>query len=212
MPTPEPALRWPSLEDPHDGPSVRRRRGWRETWTAAADLALLGIVTVAVSAAVLTAGGAVATASAAVHHWGDTGDLPPVRELLRRLRRAVLPGIGPGLFGVGMFALLLLNASAIARGVVPGGPPLLVATVVVSALVLGYAGLTVVEVGRAGGTGWWAAMRRAWATSAARPWVPATLGAVIGLAGFLGLALPVCAPLLVGYLMLALHAVTRRLA
>lgn len=203
----EPALRWPSLEDE----PVHQRRGWRETLTAAADLALVGIVTSVLSVFVVTAGGAVATASAGVHHWVATGDLPPAREMLRRFRRALLPGAPAGLAGIAVIGLLVLNASTLARGVVPGGVPVLVATVVVGLLVIGCVGLAVVEVGRSGGTGWRAALRRAWATSVARPWVPAALGAVALLAGFLGLALPFCAPLLVGYLLLALHAVTRRL-
>jgi hypothetical protein len=200
-------LRWPALPDEPAG-----RRGWRDTLTAAADLALLGIITTVVSAFVLTAGGAVATASAAVHHWTATGDLPPMRDLARRFRAGLLPGLPTGVVGLGLVALLLLNASMVARGVVPGGGLFLAVTVIVGVLVAGFLGLVVVYVGRLGGTGWLESVRAAWTASVARPWLPAALGAVSVLAGFLGVALPVCIPLLVGYLLLALHAVARRLA
>jgi hypothetical protein len=200
-------LRWPALPDEPAG-----RRGWRDTLTAAADLALLGILTTVVSVLVLTVGGAVATASAAVHHWIATGDLPPMRDLARRLRAAVLPGLPAGLVGLGLVALLLLNASMIARGVVPGGAVFLVVTVIVGVLVAGFLGLVVVLVGRRGGAGWLDSIREAWTASLARPWLPGALGSTSVLAGFLGVALPVCIPLLVGYLLLALHAVARRLA
>ena len=200
-------LRWPALPDEPAG-----RRGWRDTLTAAADLALLGIITTVVSVLVLTVGGAVSTASAAVHHWIATGDLPPIRDLARRFRAAVLPGLPAGLVGLGLVALLLLNASMIARGVVPGGAVFLVVTVIVGVLVAGFLGLVVVLVGRRGGAGWLDSVRDAWIASLARPWLPGALGAVSVLAGFLAVALPVCLPLLVGYLLLALHAVARRLA
>ena len=208
MPDLGPALRWPSLDDE----PAHARRGWRDTLSAAVDLALVGIVTFGVSLLIVTAGGAVATASAAVHHWSVTGDLPRMSELARRFRQAFLAGVPAGLIGLAIVGLLLLNGSMVARGVVPGGAPFLVVTVVVGLLVAGFLGLVVVAVGRSGGTGWLAAVRSAWTVSVARPWVALALGAVGALAGFLAVSLPVTTPLLVGYLFLALHAVTRRLA
>ena len=207
MPSPEPALRWPSLPD-EPAPA---RRGWRATLTTAADLALLGIVTTVVSLPLVTAGGAVATASAGVHQWIVTGDVPRLDELGRRFRRAFLPGLPAGLVGLAVVALLLLNASMVSRGVVPGGVPFLFTTIVVGLLVAGFLGLVVVQVGARDGAGWLAATRSAWARSLARPWLALALGAVGAFAGFLAVSLPVTTPLVVGYLLLALHAVTHRL-
>ena len=50
-------------------PSSHRASDWRETVRVATDLALLGLLTVLAALPVVTAGAAVATASAAVHHY-----------------------------------------------------------------------------------------------------------------------------------------------
>jgi hypothetical protein len=185
--------------------------GWRDTLTAATDLALIGIATTLAAMPLVSAGAAVASASAAVHEWSGNERLPALTAGLRRLRRGLLPGLAASLLGVAATVVLLLNASALARGAVPGGTPLLVGTGVVAVLWAGFAGLTVVEVGARAGEGWRAAAGSAWRTSAARPWVPLALGLVIAIAVFLGLVLPFLGPVLVGYALFALHTTARRL-
>jgi hypothetical protein len=186
-------------------------RDWRDTVGAASDLALVGIVTTIAAVPLVTAGAALAGASAAVREWSDNERLPPLTEGLRRLRRGLLSGLAASLVGAAVTVLLLLNASALARGAVPGGAPVLIGTVVVGVLWAGFAGLTVVEVGARDGRGWIEAARGAWRTSLARPWVPALLGLVVAIGTVLGLVLPFLAPVMVGYVLFALHATARRL-
>jgi hypothetical protein len=187
-----------------------QRRTWRDTVEAASDLALLGIVTTVAALPLVTAGAAVAEASAAVRQWSTTQSLPSLADAGRRLGRGLLPGLVASIIGAGVTVLLLLNASTLARGAVPGGGPLLAATAGIAVLWLGFAGLTVVGVGS--GASWLDAARSARRTSVARPWVPGALGLVVAVAGFLGLVLPIVAPLLVGYTLFALHVTAGRLA
>lgn len=198
-----------------DGVRVRRdgvrvRRDWRDTVAALAELALVGIATTVAMLPLLTAGAAIATASAAVHHRCATGSLPPVRDLMARLRRGLLPGIAAGAVALAVVAVLVVNAGVLVQGEIPGGGPVLVATGIVALLTIGYAGLVVVEVGRAGGTGWRAAVRRAWVASSAQPWLPVALGVVVVVASFIGLAIPATVPILVGVLLFALHVTADR--
>jgi hypothetical protein len=187
------------------------KRDWRDTVGAASDLALLGIVTTVAAVPLVTAGAALASASAAVREWSANERLPSLTEGLLRLRRGLLPGLAASVVGTAVTVLLLVNASALARGAVPGGPPLLVGTVVVGVLWAGFAGLTIVEVGARDGRDWLDAAGSAWRTSLARPWVPAALGSVMAIGGFIGLVLPFLAPVMVGYVLFALHATARRL-
>jgi hypothetical protein len=186
------------------------RRDWRDTLTAATDLALLGVVVTMAAVPVVTAGAALAAASAAVNDFCANQVMPASRVTLKRFVRALLPGLGATVVGLVITALLILDASAVARGVVPGGRGLLAGTFVVGLAVLGYCGLVVVEIGRGGAVGWLAAVRRAWPAALARPWLPLALGGSVAIAVFLGLILPIVVPLLVGYLLFALHVVSRR--
>ncbi|HLT11935.1 MAG TPA: hypothetical protein VK028_14220 [Micromonosporaceae bacterium] len=190
----------------------RVRRDWRDTVATLAELALVGVATTVAVLPLLTAGAAIATASVAVHHRCATGSLPPVRDLIARLRRALLPGAAASAVAVAIVAVLAVNAGMLARGAVPGGGPVLVATAIVALLMIGYAGLVVVEVGRAGGTGWRAAVGRAWAASCVQPWLPVVLGVVVLVAAFIGLAIPATVPILVGVLLFALHVTADRAA
>ena len=210
----------PSVGSARSGPSVGSARsrepartdaGWRDTVTAASDLALLGILTTVAALPLITLGAAVASASTAVREFCDDERLPSLTDGLHRLRRGLLPGLAASVVGAGVTVLLLLNASALARGVVPGGAPLLVGAVAVGLLWAGFAALTIVEVGVRGGEGWLEAARSAWRTSLARPWVPIALGPVVAIAALLGLVLPFLAPVLVGYALFALHVTARRL-
>ncbi|BCJ56767.1 hypothetical protein [Micromonospora endophytica] len=187
------------------------RRDWRDTVRDGADLALLGILTVLAAAPVLTAGAAVGTASAAVHDWLSTGTWPTARRTLSRFGRGLLPGLPATVLGLAVVILLALDLLALASGRVPGGAVALSLTTVVAAGLLGYAAAIVVEVGRAGGAGWWSA-----ATRAARACLdhPATWAGLAGtglVAALLGvLVTPVAVPILAGYALAAMHAVARR--
>jgi hypothetical protein len=126
------------------------RSDWRDTLRAAADLALLGIVTTAASAAVLTTGAALSTASTAIHRWTVDGHWPSLRELAVCFWRGLLPGAVATVVGLGTLALLGGNAVLISAGVVPGGTVMLAGTLLLLALVAGLAGITVVQTGRGG--------------------------------------------------------------
>ncbi|MFI7024661.1 hypothetical protein [Micromonospora sp. NPDC049900] len=196
-------------DDGHDRRTPRR--DWRDTVRDAADLALVGILTVLASVPVVTAGAAVGTASAAVHDWLATGRWPTARQTFSRFGRGLLPGLPVALLGLAAVGLLAADLVALATGRVPGGALALSVTTVVAAGLLGYAAAVVVEVGRTGGTGWrWAAGRAAracldhpahWAALAGTTVVAALLGVLVT---------PVAVPILAGYALAAVHAVARR--
>ncbi|MEH1101359.1 hypothetical protein [Micromonospora sp. CPCC 205561] len=191
-----------------DGPA---RRDWRDVLTDATDLAVLGIALTLAALPVVTAAAAVATASAAVHQRYTVGSWPPARENLTRYGRALLPGAGVSVLAVAALGLLAVDVAALAGGRVPGGAPLLLATVVVAAALAGYAALAVVQVGRGGGRGWREAARAAAEVCRARPGTWAAAGGVSAVAALLAvLVTPVVVPILAGYLVAALHAVARR--
>ncbi|MFC0533528.1 hypothetical protein [Phytohabitans kaempferiae] len=186
--------------------------GWRDTFRNASDLALLGILVTVGSFGIVTAGAAVAAASAALHDWSADERWPGVRVTLGRFVRGLLPGVLPTLLGAFCGALLLLNLAAITRGVVPGGVALAVPTLVVMIGAAGLAGLTVVEMGKAGGAGWRAAARAALAHGQRRPSAVLACAGVVALVVALGLMIiPVLVPVLAGYAIFAMHAVARRL-
>jgi hypothetical protein len=171
---------------------------------------VLGIVTTVAALPVVTAGAAIATASAAVDHWTEHGRLPDAATTVRRFGRAILPGIGPAVIAAVAALLLFLDVRAVATGAVPGGAVLLVITTVVGIALLGTAGLAVVEVGRRGGRGWLPATQVAIRTGLDRPhWVIAC-GLALGLAAILAAVVPATAPILVGFGLFALHSIARR--
>ncbi|MFF5054903.1 hypothetical protein ACFY1S_17155 [Micromonospora sp. NPDC000663] len=187
------------------------RRDWRDVVRDAADLALLGILLTVAAVPLLTAAAAVSAASAAVHTWTRTGSWPSARATLRRFGGAVLPGVPVSLVALAVAGLLAADLAALATGRVPGGPPALLVTALVTAGLLGYAGLVVVEVG--GGARWRGAARTAARACLDAPTRWAALSGVAVLAGVLAvLVTPVAVPILAGYTVAALHAVARRLA
>ncbi|WP_320064166.1 hypothetical protein [Micromonospora sp. RTGN7] len=191
-----------------EGPA---RRDWRDVVADAADLALVGFLLVAGALPVLTAGAALAAASAAVHDRVTNGGWPDLRTTLRRYVRALPAGVPVTLTGLAGAVLLGADLAALATGRVPGGAPALLVTGVVAAALAGYAGLVVVEVGRAGGRGWRAAARAAARACLARPVGWAAASGVCCLVGVLtALVIPVALPILAGYALAALHAVARR--
>jgi len=190
----------------------RERRDWRDTLRDASDLALLGIVLTFAAVPIVTLGAVVATGSAAVHDWIHTQQWPPVRTTLRRFARALLPGLGVLFVAVFLAWLIGVDVAAVQSGRVPGGRWLLGGTLVVVLFLVGYAGLTVVEVGRQEASRWLGAVGAAVRVGLARPQVPLALGGVIALVTLLSVFVPVVAPILVGYVLFALHVVAIRLA
>jgi hypothetical protein len=192
---------------PGDECGRRPRPDWRDSVALAADLALLGILVALASLPVLTAGAALATASAASTTYVCTRTLPPFATLGRTFLRALLPGLG---------ATLVAGAAAVpgrprpaGRGVGagPGGVPLTVVTSLIAAAAVAIALLALVRVGATGGRGWLRALRWAAGRLAARPWVGVVVLLVVALPAVLAAAIPVTALFLAGF---ALFALPRR--
>jgi hypothetical protein len=198
-------------------PRVGAGRDWRDSLREASDLALAGFVVTAGMLTVVAAGAVVATTSAGVADFCDNrrryelGRFPPTSVSWRRFRRAILPGFAASLVAALGCAVLLIDIAAVRSGAVPGGPPMIAVTLLVGVALAGVAGLTVVEVGRAGGAGWRSAIGRAVRSGLARPAAVAGAGAVAALAVLLSVLLPMCAPILAGYVIFALHVVADRL-
>ncbi|MBV1853183.1 hypothetical protein [Catellatospora tritici] len=177
---------------------------WRDTLRDAADLALAGIVVTVAALPVLTAGAALATGAEAVHLRFAEGRWPALGDLVRIFGRRLLPGAAAVLAVLTAASLLALNVWWLRSGAVPGGGPLLVATYAVGVALTGAVALTVPLLGRGYG------YRRALRTAFTRPPLIAAAGAIVLLAALLGTLLPVTAPLLVGYVLLALYALAAR--
>jgi hypothetical protein len=196
---------------PPDADAVPRS-DWRDSLALASDLALLGIMTMVACVPLVTAGAALATASAATDHACVHGGLPPMAELWRTFRRALLPGLGVTTAIVGAALLLAFDVRLLATGLVPGGSALVVVTVALAAAGLALGVLALVRVGTTGGRGWLAATRWAAGRLAARPGLGVVLLLVLVLPGVLAFAIPATALLLPGFVLFALHVVARRRA
>ncbi|NUT38088.1 MAG: hypothetical protein HOV79_33995, partial [Hamadaea sp.] len=138
-------------------PTPRLRPKWQDTLTEVSDLALLGIVTVLAALPVVTLGAAVGAASRAVGDRCTHGSHPAGRTTLMRFVRGIVPGAGATAVAVAVIALLVIDVRAVALGLVPGGPPMVVASGLVALLAAGFLALVVVAHGR--GDGWRAAVR-----------------------------------------------------
>jgi hypothetical protein len=189
-------------------PAIRLH--WTETLRNASSIALCGLLTTVAALPVVTAGAAFATASAAVHDFCEYGSLPPLRTCARRFARALVPGLLAGAVGLAAAVLLVLDVRALVAGRVPGGALLLAVTVAAAVALAGAAGLTVVEVGRRGGRGWWPAARSSVLSGLSRPAPVLGVGLTLLLAVLLASFVPVTTPILVGFALFALHAIARR--
>jgi hypothetical protein len=188
------------------------RTDWRDGFATAADLALVGIAVTVAALPLVTAGAAVRTGSIAVRHVVDGEALPSAVELWRAFRRAVAPGLVASVVVLAAATLLAVDLAAVAGGRVPGGPAVLVVTVLVAAGLAAFAALTVVRLGHDPAGTWRAAARWAGGTARRRPGVAAACAGVLVFATGLAALVPPTAPLLAGYVLFALHVVTRRLA
>jgi uncharacterized membrane protein YesL len=188
------------------------RADWREGLSVAADLALIGIAVTVVSVPLLTAGAAVRTGSVAVRHVVDGEPLPSTVDMWRVFRRALAPGALASAVVLVVAGLLAVDLAVLSSGRVPGGAAVLVVTAVVAAALAALAGLTAVRLGRAPEDTWRAATRAAFATSRRAPGAAVAAAGVLVLVTVIAVLVPVTAPLLVGYLLFALHVVVRRFA
>jgi len=179
---------------------------WRNSLRLAADLAFLGIVVTLLSLPLLTLGAAVATGSAAIHHLVTEGRWPSLADCWRTFRRRLLPGLVAGPAVLAGSALLALDVAALRRGAVPGGTAALTLVLAVAVLVAGYAALVAVRSGIGPG-----ACRSALALATARPAAPVAAAGVLAVAGLLAMLIhPALVPVLAGYALFAMHAVSRR--
>jgi hypothetical protein len=186
-----------------------RTTGWRDTFRAAADVALLGIVLTAAALPVVTAGAAVTAGSAAMHHFLRYDRWPTAAESWHVFRRGLLPGLAAVLAGATGAMLLAADLLALRSGTVPGGTVLTALTAVLAVTAAGYAGLVVIALGADPSHGWRPAIRHA---AAARPAAVAAAAGVVLLAAVLGMLVhPVLAPVVAGYALFALHTTATHL-
>lgn len=183
------------------------RRDWKDTVTVAADIALVGIAVTLCSLPVLTAGAAAHAGSIAVRDIIDGSAVRPA-ELWRAFRRSLLPGAVATVATATIGLLLLFNLGAVASGRVPGGLPVLVGTGAVAAALLAACAFGVVHL--AHHHSWSGALRWAAGTVWRQPLTAAMVAGVSSIAAVIGAAVPVTAPLLVGYLLFAVHVVLAR--
>jgi len=198
-------ISWP--EEPGPAP----RSDWKETLTAATEIALCGFCVVAAALPIVTLGAALATGSFAVRHWVLERRLPPWAEIWRLGLRWLLPGVGATALIAVFAAMMFIDLNAVARGDVPGGTAVLVATVVVVALAATIVALCLVHLGRWPADGWWAAARWAATVTFTAPHRAVPQVAICVFAGLLGAMIPATIPLLVGYALFAMHVVADKL-
>jgi hypothetical protein len=184
-------------------------RGWKEQLRRIADLALLGIVAVLVSLPVVTVGAVVATLSTAVGHFAEHDELPPWRALVAELGRRLLPGVPVSAAGVAAALVVAQQIAWLRSGVVPGGGAALAASGVATACLLAVVLLAVPRL--AGGGTWRAALGGGWRDLLRAPAAGLAALAVTGVAALLAVLLPGAVLVLPALLVLALHAVHRRL-
>jgi hypothetical protein len=179
------------------------RRDWRDSVRAAADLAILGFAVTVASLPLLTAGAAVGTASFAVRHFQAYDSWPRFSDLNRAFRGRLMRGLWAGPSFLAGVAVIWLDVVGLRRGAVPGGAVALPAVLLVAVLALGWAALVAVLGGRP---------RAAFALAVSSPPLLFAAAGVVLLVLILALFVhPALVPLLVGFVLYALHAVTVRL-
>jgi hypothetical protein len=184
-------------------------RGWKEQLRRIAELALLGIVAVLASLPVLTVGAVVATLSTAVGHWADHDDLPSYREIGAEFGRRLLPGVPVSAAGVLAALLVAQQVEWLRTGTVPGGGSV---TAGFLAAVACLVAVVLLAVPRLAGDGTWrAALAGGWTDLLRAPVAGVAALAVTGIAALLAVLLPGVVLVLPALLVLALHAVHRRL-
>jgi hypothetical protein len=195
---------------PSEVPATRRS-DWRDTLRVATDVALLGFLMTVAALPVVTAGAAVATGSAALHHFLEHDRWPSARASWSVFYRSLLPGLVAAVAVAVVVVLLVIDLTALRRGAVPGGAPLVAVTVALAAAAAGYAALVTVALGADSEQGWVAALRGGASLVAARPMDLVAAAGVVALTVLLAILVhPALTPILAGYALFALHAVVRR--
>jgi hypothetical protein len=163
----------------------------------AADLALAGIVVTLLSLPVFTAGAAVGAGSAAVHHLVTYGRWPSFLDCWRAFRSRLVRGLAVGPLVLLAVVLVVVDVAALRRGAAPGGALAMTAVLTAASFGAGWLGLLAV---RAGG-----------AEFTYRPVLVCSAAGILVCAAVLAVLVhPVLVPVLVGYVLFALHVVTRR--
>ena len=183
-------------------------KGWKEQLRRVGELCLLGIVAVLVSLPMVTVGAVVATLSTAVGHWADHDDLQSWRAMGAEFGRRLLPGVPVSTVGVLAALLVAQQVDWLRSGTVPGGGLVTAVFLVAIACLLAVVLLAVPRL--AGGT-WRAALAGGWTDLLCAPAAGLAALAVTGIAALLALLLPGVVLVLPALLVLALHAVHRRL-
>ena len=183
-------------------------RGWKEQLRRVGELALLGIVAVLASLPVLTVGAVVATLSTAVGHWADHDDLPSYREIGAEFGRRLLPGVPVSLVGVLAVLVVSQQVSWLREGLVPGGGVVLA---VFGLAVACLAAVVLLAVPRLADGTWRAALAAGWTDLLRAPAAGLAALVVTAVAALLAVLLPGIGLVLPALLVLALHAVHRRL-
>jgi hypothetical protein len=183
-------------------------RGWKDQLRRIGELCLLGIVAVLGSLPVLTVGAVVATLSTAVGHWADHDDLPSWRAMGAEFVRRLLPGVPVSVIGVLAALLVAQQVDWLRSGTVPGGGA---ATAVFLAAVTCLVAVVLLAVPRLAGDGTWrTALAGGWTDLLRTPAAGLAVLAVTGVAVLLAVLLPGVVLVLPALLVLALHAVHRR--
>jgi hypothetical protein len=182
--------------------------GWKEQLRRIAELCLLGIVAVLASLPVLTIGAVVATLSTAVGHWADHDDLPGWRAMGAELVRRLLPGVPVSVAGVLAVLVVSQQVTWLRDGVVPGGGA---ALAVFGVAIACLAAVVLLAVPRLAGGTWRAALAGGWADLLRAPAAAVAALVVTAVAVLLAILLPGAVLVLPALLVLALHAVHRRL-
>lgn len=192
------------------GRAARVHGDWREGLSVATDLALIGIGVTVASAPVLTAGAAVRAGSTAVRHVVDGERVPSFVDLWAVFRRALAPGAVASVVVLAAAGLLAVDLAVVSDGRVPGGTLVLIATAVVAAALVAVAALTAVHLGRDCEDTWRAAAKWAFAAARRAPVAALATTGVCALATVIAALVPITAPLLVGFVLYALHVVALR--
>jgi hypothetical protein len=170
----------------------------------AADLAILGFLTVLAALPIVTAGAALLTASRAVDHFLRHDSWPGPRAVAADLRASFVPGLA--LLPAG--GLLVADLLALRSGRVPGGVPMLVAVAIAGLAAAGLGGMVLVSAAR---FRLHAAVRDALRTAGSLPGRVAATASVLAVAGTLVVLVhPVLIPVLLGYTLFALHVLGKR--
>jgi hypothetical protein len=194
-----------------DEPPARTRPDWIESFTLGADLALVGVGLAVCALPVVTLGAGAATASVALDHWFEHRRWPVFGELLTQFRRSFLPGVGATVIAICVAVALALDIVGLASGAVPGGRPALAMVALLTAGVIAMAALTVVEVGRLGGRGWYQALLAAGRTAYRRPVLPLAIAGTLVPPVVIVSMIPVLLLVMPGFTLFAIHVVDRRL-